>query len=451
MNQTETIITVDVEGEDDPVQMTAKEVYEWIYEQNSNLCLTANGTIFRTDIDGLVPGLLTQWFADRKDMQKKKKEYDKLVQENYNDPEKLKEYKYWRDYWDHRQQARKINLNAAYGALTNAGSRFFDQRIGQSTTLSGRTISKHMNSKISELLVGDYSINQTVIKYGDTDSSYFSVAAVKEELESAGFELNKDTFVELANGIADQVNESFPGFMVQAFNTSEDRKGLIKCGREVCATKALFVKKKRYAILYYDKENSRKDYDNKPGDLKIMGMDTQRADTPKPIQDFLKEVLMRVLKGETEKQIIDYIRDFRSQVKTLQPWEKGTPKRVNNLTMYEQKMKAKNKVTVPGHVRASVNWNMLRKMNNDAYAIQISDGQKVIVCKLKNNPLGYTSIAYPVDEFNLPSWFKTLPFDTVHMEEKLIDQKLDNIIGVLGWDIELSKLNNTFVNLFEFE
>lgn len=451
MNQTDTKLLVDVEGEDEPVEMTAKEIYEWIFENESNLCMSANGTIFKTDVEGLIPGLLTTWFADRKEMQKKKKEYDKLVQENYNNPEKLAELKYQRDYWDHRQMARKINLNACYGAITNQGSRFSDQRIGQSTTLSGRTISKHMASTVNEAITGEYIHNGEAVIYGDTDSVMFSVSPVLEDLKAGGFEINKDNFVELSNNVAEQVNDSFPAFMVQAFNTSEDRKGLIKCGRELCATNALFVKKKRYAILYYDKENSRKDYDNKPGDLKIMGMDTQRADTPKPIQEFLKDVLLRVLKGDSEKQTIDHIREFRTQVKILQPWEKGTPKRVNNLTIYEQKMKAKGKVTVPGHVRASINWNSLRRMNNDSYALPISDGQKVIVCKLKNNPLGYTSIAYPVDEFHLPKWFKELPFDSQHMEEKLIDQKLDNIIGVLGWQLNLSKLNNTFVNLFELE
>ena len=34
-------------------------------------------------------------------------------------------------------------------------------------------------------------------------------------------------------------------------------------------------------------------------------------------------------------------------------------------------------------------------MNGDKYSQEIVDGMKVIVCKLKTNPLGYTSVAYP--------------------------------------------------------
>ena len=64
---------------------------------------------------------------------------------------------------------------------------------------------------------------------------------------------------------------------------------------------------------------------------------------------------------------------------------------------------------MPGHVRASINWNTLKRMNGDKYSQEIVDGMKVIVCKLKQNPLGFTSVAYPTDELRMPEWFKELP------------------------------------------
>lgn len=452
MNKSNTILTVDLENEHDPLELTAAELYSWIYEQNSNLCISANGTIFRTDIDGVIPSLLERWYADRKEMQAEKMKYDKLVKEHYNDPEKKKEYEILRDYWDQRQHARKINLNAAYGAITNAGSRFHDVRIGQSTTLSGRTILKHMMSQIGETLYGQYSIDTPINVYGDTDSNYFTIMPILEQLQEGGFELTKDSLVELANGVADQVNESFPGFITTAFNIAEARKNLIKCGRELCISKGLFLKKKNYALLYYDKDNIRQDYGTTPnGKLYIKGLATQRSDTPETIQKFLKEVLNKVLNGEEEKQVIEFIREFRAKIKSLHPWEKGSPKKVNNLTSYTDKMNAKSKVAVPGHVRASVNWNSMRKMHSDNTILPIVDGQKVIVCKLKNNPMGYTSIAYPIDEFMLPKWFKELPFDNGLMEETLIDQKLERIIGILNWNLELSKFSQNISNFFELE
>ena len=89
-------------------------------------------------------------------------------------------------------------------------------------------------------------------------------------------------------------------------------------------------------------------------------------------------------------------------------------------------------------------------MHGDKYSMSITDGAKVIVCKLKNNPLGYTSIAYPVDEMRIPEWFKELPFDSESMEETIVDQKISNLIGVLNWDVQSTETKNTFNNLFEF-
>jgi hypothetical protein len=89
-------------------------------------------------------------------------------------------------------------------------------------------------------------------------------------------------------------------------------------------------------------------------------------------------------------------------------------------------------------------------MFGDKYSMGITDGAKVIVCKLKQNPLGFTSVAYPVDELRLPLWFKDLPFDDAEMEQTIIDNKLGNLIGVLNWDVRSTEEKNTFNSLFEF-
>ena len=105
---------------------------------------------------------------------------------------------------------------------------------------------------------------------------------------------------------------------------------------------------------------------------------------------------------------------------------------------------------MPGHVRASMNWNNCKQMYGDKYSLPITDGAKVIVCKLKNNPLGYTSVAYPTDELRIPQWFQELPFDHESMEQSILDGKIENLIGVLGWDVQSTETTNTFNKLFEF-
>jgi DNA polymerase elongation subunit (family B) len=340
-----------------------------------------------------------------------------------------------------------------YGAILNPGCRFFDKRIGQSTTLAGRSIAKHMDAHINECITGEYDHTGKAIIYGDTDSCYFSAWPILEkEVAEGRMEWSKETCIQLYDSIADQVNESFPAFMEQAFHCPRDMGALIKAGRELVADRSLFITKKRYAVNIIDLEGKRLDVDGKIGKTKAMGLDLKRSDTPKVIQDFLLEILNKVLAGTQRDEIIERIREFKYEFKERPGWEKGSPKRVNNLTKYAAEEARLGKANMPGHVRAAINWNQMRRMNSDNYSMQIVDGMKTIVCKLKSNALGWTSIGYPTDEQRLPAWFTELPFDDGLMEATVVDQKVDNLLGVLEWDLaSATNTENTFTSLFSFE
>jgi len=431
-----TEITIDWKDGEESVH-SAAEVWNMIFDSNQPWMITANGTIFTYEREAVIPGLLKRWYAERKEMQARLKDCTTPEDE---------------EYWDKRQLVKKINLNSLYGAILNPGCRFFDKRIGQSTTLTGRAIARHMDAYVNECITGVYDHVGEAIIYGDTDSCYFTAYPVlKPEIEAGNMTWSREIAVQLYNSIADQVNDSFPGFMEQAFHVPREMGSVIKGGREIVASKGLFITKKRYAVMYYDKENKRVDTHGEPGKVKAMGLDLKRSDTPKVIQDFLSEILNDVLTGKTREQVIEKIREFKYTFKERPGWEKGSPKRVNNLTKYAKEEERLGKANMPGHVRAAINWNNLRKMNSDKYSMQIVDGMKTIVCKLKSNPLGWTSIGYPTDETNLPVWFRELPFDDTEMEATVVDQKIDNLLGVLGWDLaSATNTENTFQTLFEW-
>ena len=339
-----------------------------------------------------------------------------------------------------------------YGAILNPGCRFFDKRIGQSTTLTGRAIAKHMAGKVNEIITGTNDHVGKAIIYGDTDSCYFSAYnTLKIDIQKKLIPWDKDIVIQLYNTVADNVNATFPQFMLDAFHCPKSRGEVIKAGREIVAIKGLFITKKRYAVLYYDKDGKRYDSEDKTGKIKAMGLDLKRSDTPEFMQKFLEEILTKVLNGAQEKEILERIGEFRTEFKSRPGWEKGSPKRANNIAEYQEKERKAGKTNMPGHVRASINWNTLKRMNGDKYSQQIVDGMKVIVCKVKTNPLGYTSIAYPVDELRLPKWFQDLPFDHSEMEATIINNKLDNLIGVLEWDLDSTTEDNTFGKLFSFD
>lgn len=212
-------------------ELTTAELKALICDSGKPWCISANGTIFRTDKQGVIPGLLEQWYSERKVMQKAMRSYKSLVTNDkgagvacdpllytptsgvtpvnpyilsqvysvdimtdlvesgdideiskYIDQHGLKvEDGYIRaidqkllkehiGYWDKKQHVTKILLNSLYGGLLNKSHRFFDKRIGQSTTLTGRCITRHMTAKTNELLSNEYDYKGRNIIYNDTDS-----------------------------------------------------------------------------------------------------------------------------------------------------------------------------------------------------------------------------------------------------------------------------------------
>jgi len=438
MNQERgTEITIDWENGEESVH-SAAEIWSIIFDSNQPWILTANGTILTFEKKGIIPGLLERWYSERKELQAKKKEA--------KDAKEIA-------FWDKRQLVKKINLNSLYGAILNPGCRFFDKRIGQSTTLTGRSIARHMDAHLNELITGEYDHVGKAVIYGDTDSCYFSAWPVlKKEVEEGRMAWSKETCIALYDSLADQVNDSFPGFMEQAFHCPRDMGALIKCGRETVADRGLFITKKRYAVNAIDIEGKRLDVNGSIGKTKATGLDLKRSDTPKVIQDFLLEILNKLLAGAGRDEIVERIREFKYEFMERPGWEKGSPKRVNNLTKYQAEETRLGKANMPGHVRAAINWNNMRKMNGDNYSMAIVDGMKTIVCKLKSNALGWTSIGYTTDEQRLPTWFTELPFDDGEMEATVVDGKVDNLLGVLDWDLaSATNTENTFTNLFDFE
>lgn len=428
------------------LDITPADIHTLVFHSDQNWNISANGTIFRTDFQGIVPGLLERWYAERKEMQAKKKEFEEGTPE-------------WM-FWDKRQLVKKINLNSLYGAILNNGCRFFDKRIGQSTTLTGRWITRHMAAETNRMLTGEYDHQGKCVVYGDTDSVYFSAVPVLPEDKT----LDMDSAIALYDQISNAVSDTFPQMLNSSFNVPLSAGQVMKAGREVVGQSALFITKKRYAIKCLDIEG----WQPPGGKLKIMGMDIKRSDTPEFVQDFLEELLDDSLSGRSEDDVIQKIKEFKTEFANKKPWEKGMPKRVNNLTLYGQKlarMRSSDHTTttltklkkisdsnnmIPGHVRASINWNELKQAVGDQYSMSIVDGMKIIVCKLRNNNMGYTNIAYPIDEQHLPEWFLNLPFDEEGMLESVLMKKIQNVIGAMGFDLSRANESLALEEFFEF-
>jgi len=494
------------------VEMSGADLREMV--KANNWCISANGTIFSYVKIGIIPSMLGRWYTERKIMQEicnsyikigegstekilvdfdfvenhkvdmynsvdisqafSEKKFKALLLEGDNDKTSMyinrhglsvmDGYLHMRDdllnsklvgFWHKRQLVRKINLNSVYGGLLNEHHRFFDQRIGQSTTLTGRSITRHLAAKTNELITGKYQYDGDAVLYGDTDSTYFSAyETLKPQIDDGSIVWNADTAIRLYDEISSQVNATFTDFMLDKFNVPKEHGAVIRSSREMVALIGLFVKRKKYALIAIDIDGQRQDIEGSAGKLKVTGLELRRSDTPKLVQDFLSEILSDVLHLESEENIIQKINNFKASFDSLHPWEKGIPKSVNNLDYYKNVSESESsnkhsgkKTPIPGHVRASINWNKSRDMNNDNTALRVLNGSRIIVCYLNetyDNVL--SNIAYPTDEPHLPDWFKNLPFDVEKMTEIVLDNKIKNIFGVLNWDLRNTNKTHILYN-----
>ena len=507
MKQSDTVLTLKLES-GEKVDLMAKEIYELVFNDDNNLCISATGTIYRTDKQGLIASVLGKWYSERKKLKKELFKYEtmasgfmvddadllnllkstkvtyKVNETKEYDFEKIKEllyvdkfdeliefmsenHLYLNDnnvivskyqeyfeekqaYYDLAQYVKKIQLNSSYGALLNSASTFYDFRMGSSTTMSGRKVVQHLTSKANELLCGVYADKGYCAEYNDTDSVYCYINNDYFKKAHPDFEFTKENIIAFSNDVADKINDSFPEHLMKIFHCNEERASLQKAAKEVVASRGIFVSKKRYALLVYEHDGYRKDIGD-IGEMKIMGLQVKRSDCPQLVRNMLKDMLKSLLQYGSKDKLIDILKEFgENKWKLLKPWEKGTPNACNKLTYYTEQYIATKKCSV-GQVMASINWNMLIDIYKDNRTPKILDGNKIIVCKLKpNNAFNMNSVAFPVDLDIFPEWFKSLPFDEQSMKDSVVDTTIDTIFGVLGWKLSLESALNKVDDLDGF-
>ena len=77
-NQDDIEVLIDFEDGTEKT-MTGAQLYDYVFNPKNHLCITANGTLFRTDKEGMIPKLLGKWYSERKTMQKNQKNFEEMV------------------------------------------------------------------------------------------------------------------------------------------------------------------------------------------------------------------------------------------------------------------------------------------------------------------------------------------------------------------------------------
>lgn len=425
---------------------------EWL--KGRKYAVSGYGTVFDQNKQGIVPAILENWYATRK-------KYQKLKGDAKKEGDKIKEL-----YYDKLQYTYKIKLNSFYGALTNLYFRFYDLRMGESTTGTGRMILKHQCRKVAQILEGNYNVEfpqystteeaelsgldkrvalngpvfngkfmSEAVIYGDTDSTYFNT-----------FAQNKEEAITIADLVAEKVNKSYPKFMRDTFLCTDGFDNIIKAGREIVSDRGIFVDKKRYILHLVD-------LDGNPVDkMKVMGLETKKTILPKWVSVQLNSFIERYLKGESWEQIeLDIVAFKDKLMETKDIMSIGLPKGVNGVEEYTQNLKVYGPSTrIPGHVNAAIFYNKCLEEFDDKESPPIVSGMKIKVFYLTKVIGKFKSIAIPVDIEQVPNWFlEEFEVDRDAHIERLVDKPLQNILKAINKQVP-SKQSLLVDSVFEF-
>lgn len=390
------------------LEATASEWREILLDKK--WAVSGYGTVFTQKKKGVIPAILESWYATRK-------KYQRLKAEALENNDKQKSA-----YYDRLQYVYKIKLNSLYGALNNKHFRFYDLRMGESTTGTGRMILTHQCAKTNEILSGTYDPTGDSVLYGDTDSTYFAIGT-SEEKES----------ILVADAVGQKVTDSYPQFMRDTFLCTEGFDDIVKAGREVVASRGIFVDKKRYVLRVIDNEGEKVDK------LKVMGLDTKKTTLPKPISKQLNKFVERLLKGEEWDTIATDIVEYKENLhNTTDVFSIGLPKGVNKVEYYTDEFKYNENTRLPGHVAATIFYNNCLEEYGDKESLAIVSGMKIKVFYLKSKQGKFKSIALPTDTVELPKWFKEKFIDLIDRDaqiQRLVDNPLENIIKAINKEV----------------
>lgn len=382
--------------------------------------LTATGTRFRRDKQGVIPMIINQYYAERVDVKKRM-----LAAKQVYETNKTRALENEINTLENQQMAIKILMNSLYGALGNNFFRYFDVRIAEAITTCGqlairwaeRSINKTMN-QILETTDVDYVIAI------DTDSLYINMEKVIDKF-------NPTDPVKFLDKICadhfEKILEKAYADLAKTVNAYDNRMVM---KREVIADRGIWVAKKHYLLNVHNSEGVQ----FAEPKLKMMGIEAVKSSTPQVCRDKFKEVFKLIMSSD-EETVQKFIADFKKSFSSLGPEDVSFPRGVSDIDKHFDRKTIYGKAC-PIHVRGSLLYNhYIREMGLDNRYELIQNGEKIKFVYLKTpNPIKENVIAYPQA---LPKELDLHRFiDYNKMFEATFVEPLSSILDAIGWDVE---------------
>jgi len=422
---------------------------------NYTWSISSNGVVYRQDVRGVVPTILDIWFKERV-------EYRKLAGEYGKSGDKEKE-----SFFDRRQKRQKIFLNSCYGVLGLPIFRFYDRDNAEAVTVSGQEIIRSAEKLVNSMYMDKFKKagvvppTQDFVVYIDTDSLYMSSLPVAKLSDVKPEDMTQFT-IDWVTTLTDKINR-FYGYMVpKIFNVAE-ANNRIRIIPDVIAKKALWVVKKRYAMLkVYDMEKSKpiKDKTGREGKLEVKGIDVVRSSFPRAFQKFASNMLDDLLRGTAKPELDERIMSFEETIPTISMADLAKTSSVRFVSRDGETNYAPSSRKLfqfvtksPAQVRAALAHNDLLKVwKLEKQFEKITHSEKVKWVYTLPNDFFIESLAFKGDDTDPDEILKfvTDHIDRNKMYERELKSKLVDIYTAIGWQYP-NRGSQLASNTFNFE
>lgn len=399
--------------------------------EDENCAVSATGFMFTKDKRGFLPELMEKLYKDRKVYKGRMLDAKQKYEET---PTKELEREISR--YDNLQMARKIQLNSAYGALSNDYFRWYDIRLAESITVSGqlsiRWIEKKINQYLNKLLGISHEVNIDYVIAADTDSIYITLDRLVEHVYEDPSKVADEEIVAFLDKVCEQKLEPHIDKCYEdlaSYVNAYDQK--MKMAREAIANKGIWTAKKRYILNVFNNEGVQ----YAEPKLKMMGIEAIRSSTPTACREEIKNTLRAIM--DTDEQTVQaYIADFRERHKTMSFDEIGFPRGVREVEKYRDAASLYRKGT-PIHVRAALVYNKMLEDNGLTKLYEkVYGGDKIKFCymtlpnPLHENVLGIMNGVVP-DEVDI---IRFIDYNKQFSKGYL--EPIKTILDAIGWKTE---------------
>ncbi len=396
------------------------------YFNQTQVSVSSNGIMYRTDKQGLIPALLTKWFNERVEMRK-------LVRKFNEQGDKEKE-----EYFDRRQYLQKIILNSLYGVLGLPVFRFYDLDNAEATTLTGQSLIKFSKKITNHFYNKELGDTKDHVIYIDTDSIFASAVPLiqkrfpNQELSET---MMTQRISEVCGEVQDYLNQSYNYFAKKFLNIDEH---VFDIKQEVIAKTGLFITKKRYGLRIIN------DAGRKVNKIHVKGLDTVRSNFAVAMKKLLSSVLEDILADVPKEQIDERISKFKRNMHMLHYDVMANPIGVKGIQKYTEKSDEvfqTFKKGAPVHVKSAINYNsLLQHWYEGRKYEKISNGTKIKWVYLRDNEFGFDTIAYKGYE-DPPQILEMIKNKIDHnkMYEQAMSKKLGMFYDAMNWEAVVDK------------